>query len=393
LNNRDHYTGILPDDTAELTIHRENPPFGTSVNNSLTSGIQYNRDVAKKKGNKHIVTGGLEYIYNDVLDEIPAYAYLIDQETHNVGLFAQSDWEMNSEVSLLSGIRFDYHNLLDNVVANPRVSLLIKPSRMLRYRFSYGEGFRAPQAFDADMHIAFAGGGISRITLSPDLQQERSRSLNASVTYDKMYKKLITGFTFNGFYTQLTNAFTLENIGEDAFGEQFEKRNGDNAEVYGLTVEYRLNYNKQIQVESGFTLQESRFDNPVTVIDGFNPESRFMRTPNLYGFASLDFDPNEKWDININYVLTGPMLVPHFAGAPNQLTDEIISSETCNNMSIRIERNTEWLKNSESSVYAGVKNVLNSYQSNFDIGKNRDSGFVYGPALPRTFFVGLSVDI
>ena len=393
LNNRDHYTGILPDDTAELTIHRDNPPFGTSVNNSLTSGIQYNRDVAKKKRNKHIVTGGLEYIYNDVLDEIPAYAYLIDQETHNVGLFAQSDWEMNSKVSLLSGIRFDYHNLLDNVLANPRVSLLIKPSRMLRYRFSYGEGFRAPQAFDADMHIAFAGGGISRITLSPDLQQERSRSLNASVTYDKMYKKLITGFTFNGFYTQLTNAFKLENIGEDAFGEQFEKRNGDNAEVYGLTVEYRLNYNKQIQVESGFTLQESRFDNPVTVIDGFNPESRFIRTPNLYGFASLDFDPNEKWDININYVLTGPMLVQHFAGAPNQLTDEIISSETFNNISIRIERNTEWLKNSESSVFAGVKNVLNSYQSNFDIGKNRDSGFVYGPALPRTFFVGLSVDI
>ena len=393
LNNREHYTGILPNDTAELIMHRENPPFGTSVNNSLTSGIQYNRDVARKKGNKHIVTGGLEYIYNDVLDEIPAYAYLIDQETHNVGLFAQSDWEMNSKVSLLSGIRFDYHNLLDNVVANPRVSLLIKPSRMLRYRFSYGEGFRAPQAFDADMHIAFAGGGISRITLSPDLQQERSRSLNASVTYDKMFKKLITGFTFNGFYTQLTNAFTLENIGEDAFGEQFEKRNGNNAEVYGLTVEYRLNYNKQIQVESGFTLQESRFDNPVTVIDGFNPESRFMRTPNLYGFASLDFDPNEKWDININYVLTGPMLVPHFAGAPNQLTDEIISSETFNNISIRIERNTEWLKNSDSSVYAGVKNVLNSYQSNFDIGKNRDSGFVYGPALPRTFFVGLSVDI
>ena len=208
-----------------------------------------------------------------------------------------------------------------------------------------------------------------------------------------MYKKLITGFTFNGFYTQLTNAFTLENIGEDAFGEQFEKRNGDNAEVYGLTVEYRLNYNKQIQVGSGFTLQESRFDNPVTVIDGFNPESRFMRTPNLYGFASLDFDPNEKWDININYVLTGPMLVPHFAGAPNHLTDEIMSSETFNNTSIRIERNTEWLKNSESSVYAGVKNVLNSYQSNFDIGRNRDSGFVYGPALSRTFFVGLSVDI
>lgn len=393
LNNRDHYTGILPDDTSELTAYTANPPFGTSVNNSLTTGIQYNWDIARKRGNKHVLTSGLEYIYNEVLDQIPAYSYLIDQETHNVGLFAQSDWEVNPKLSLLSGIRFDYHNLLENIVANPRISLLVKPTRMLRYRFSYGEGFRAPQAFDADMHIASAGGGISRITLAPNLEQERSRSFNASVTYDKMFKKTITGFTVNGFYTQLTNAFTLENIGEDAIGEQFEKRNGDNADVYGVTLEYRLNYNKQFQLESGFTLQESRFENPVTVIDGFDPESRFMRTPNLYGFASLDFDPNKKWDVNVNYVFTGPMLVPHFGGAPNQPTDEIIQSESFHSISLRIERSTNWLKNSESAVYVGLKNVLNSYQTNFDIGKNRDSGFVYGPALPRTFFVGLSVDI
>jgi outer membrane receptor for ferrienterochelin and colicins len=37
----------------------------------------------------------------------------------------------------------------------------------------------------------------------------------------------------------------------------------------------------------------------------------------------------------------------------------------------------------------GCKNVFNAYQHDFDIGKNRDSNFMYGPAMPRTYFVGI----
>ena len=32
-------------------------------------------------------------------------------------------------------------------------------------RCSYASGFRAPQAFDTDLHLAFANGGVSRIFL------------------------------------------------------------------------------------------------------------------------------------------------------------------------------------------------------------------------------------
>jgi outer membrane receptor for ferrienterochelin and colicins len=40
---------------------------------------------------------------------------------------------------------------------------------------------------------------------------------------------------------------------------------------------------------------------------------------------------------------------------------------------------------------AGVQNVFNSYQNDFDSGVNRDAGFVYGPGRPRTFFVGVKI--
>ena len=40
---------------------------------------------------------------------------------------------------------------------------------------------------------------------------------------------------------------------------------------------------------------------------------------------------------------------------------------------------------------AGVRNLLEQYQDDFDKGKNRDSNYVYGPMLPRSVFAGLKM--
>jgi outer membrane receptor for ferrienterochelin and colicins len=86
------------------------------------------------------------------------------------------------------------------------------------------------------------------------------------------------------------------------------------------------------------------------------------------------------------------MKVPHFAGAPNQLTDEIFTSDPFSELNTKVAYRIDLPKVENTlEFYAGVKNILNAYQDNFDIGKNRDSDFVFGPALPRTFFVGVKV--
>lgn len=43
-------------------------------------------------------------------------------------------------------------------------------------------------------------------------------------------------------------------------------------------------------------------------------------------------------------------------------------------------------------LFEGVKNLTNAYRNDFDTGKNRDNNDVYGPAAPRTFFVGVQVN-
>ncbi|NRA49207.1 MAG: TonB-dependent receptor, partial [Phaeodactylibacter sp.] len=40
-------------------------------------------------------------------------------------------------------------------------------------------------------------------------------------------------------------------------------------------------------------------------------------------------------------------------------------------------------------LFAGVQNLFNSFQNDFDIGADRDAGYVYGPVRPRTIFAGV----
>jgi len=390
--NRNHYTGIFPENSDAINTHLNNPPYGTSKTITLQGGVQLNhRFINFIKGNI-IITFGSEYLMDDVLDEINAYSYKIDQTTKNFATFLQSDWKITPALNLLSGIRADYHNLVDNIIFSPRVSILYKLKSNFQFRTTWSAGFRAPQAFDTDLHIAFAGGGISRISLSENLKEERSNSFSASINYDRPTENFIYGFTLEGFYTALKNAFYLEPLGEDNFGERFEKRNGDTARVKGVTLEIRANYKKKIQIEAGFNVQTSKYDTAVEVIEGLPTTRSFLRTPNEYGFATLNFMPNKKFSTSINYVYTGPMKLAHFAGAPEQNIDAFVTSKSFSEFGFKSSYIFNLNKPStDFELFGGIKNIFDAYQSDFDTGKNRDSNYIYGPAAPRTIFIGLKM--
>ena len=390
--DRTHYTGIFPDSEPDIQNHLENPPYGVSDTQTLQGGIQFNYKFDHFLKGTNVFTVGSEYISDKVFDEIRSYNYEVDQHTKDFGSFVQIDWEILPSLNLLSGVRMDVHNLVKEVVFSPRLALLYKLKENTQFRLSYGTGFRAPQAFDTDLHIAFAGGGVSRVIYDSNLKKERSKSWSASVNYDKATEKFIAGFTLEGFYTHLNDAFILENIGSDEFGEIFEKQNGDGATVQGITVELRANYNKKVQLETGFTFQTSRFEKAVTYIDGVAPTRDFLRTPNQYGFANLTMNASQRFKINLNYVFTGPMKIAHFAGAINQTTDEFLTTKTFSEVNSKIAYTVPSKKyDMNFEIYGGLKNILNQYQSDFDSGKNRDSNYIYGSAFPRTVFIGLKI--
>jgi outer membrane receptor for ferrienterochelin and colicins len=268
--------------------------------------------------------------------------------------------------------------------------LLYRLRNTTQFRLSWGAGFRAPQAFDADLHIAFAGGGVSRITLDPNLHEERSNSLSGSINYDHADEHWVAGFTLEGFHTRLSDAFYLDPDGEDEFGQRFIKRNGSGSTVQGLTLELRANLDQQIQIETGMTIQSSLFDTPVTWIEGQPARRPFLRTPNDYGYVTLSLFPLGRWKTSVNVVYTGTMAIAHFAGAPEQVVDAYQDTPAFLEWSLRTAYTVPFPSlGLDLETFVGVRNLTNAYQHDFDTGKFRDSNYVYGPGMPRTIYGGV----
>lgn len=388
---RTHYTGILPDTPPEMATHLQDPPFGNARSRTLNTGFQLNHRLEHFAGGQNTVTMGAEYLTERVVDRIPAYRYNVDQRAEDLGFFLQSDWSMHERLTLLSGLRLDRHNFLPGrLMWSPRMSVLYRPWPATQIRLGYGKGFRAPQAFDTDLHLAFAGGGVSRVRLSPDLQAETSHSWNISWNADHATEERIFGYTVELFRTRLLNTFKTEHLGEDAVGELFEKRNGSAATVQGVTVELRANLRRKLQVEGGFTWQQSVFAEGVNYVSGLPPEREFLRTPSCYGFATLTFSPASSWKMNLNHVYTGRMRLVHFAGEGNLPADRFTDTRAFHELNFRLAYTfrTTFIR-SDLESFAGMRNILNAWQDDFDRGKYRDSNYIYGPAQPRTLILGI----
>ncbi|MFD2515547.1 TonB-dependent receptor domain-containing protein [Pontibacter locisalis] len=379
-SGRTHYTGIDQSDG-----------WGKTKNHTLQGGFQYNYIFHDFLGGRNTFTTGAEHVYESIFDEIEAYAFLVDQQTSLTGVYLQSDWDITPAITVLSGIRANKHTNVTGLTFTPRISAVYKLGTTTQIRASYARGFKAPQAFETDLHIAFAAGGVSLIQVDPGLQEETSNSFSASLDFNKASEEMIFGFTLDGFYTRLIDAFVLEELGTDEQGNQrLLRKNGGNSTVKGITLEGRLNYSQLFQVETGITFQRSFYDSPVAWSSEISPTREYLRTPNTYGYYVLTMLPQSRFTAAFSGVLTGPMKVPHFGGAPGVTEDALVTSPTFleNNLKLAYRFTFDNIKK-DLQLSAGVQNIFNAYQSDFDIGKNRDSNYVYGPARPRTFFVGL----
>ena len=155
----------------------------------------------------------------------------LKQNIHIGSGFVQNEWKAD-KMSLLAGFRLDKHNLIDHLIFSPRVNLLYKPSDKIQGRLTFSSGFRAPQAYDEDLHVAAVGGEGMVITLAPDLKEERSYSYSGSVDLYNNWDDWQANLLAELFYTDLRDVFVLEALGHDEKGYQIQEgRNGRGAYV------------------------------------------------------------------------------------------------------------------------------------------------------------------
>jgi outer membrane receptor for ferrienterochelin and colicins len=368
--------------------------YGKTEGLTYVLGTQYNYS----KDN-YLLTLGYEYNYDDLKDQKLGYydiendeyldnTLVADQKKTTHGVFAQAEYTLN-KFKFTAGARLENYSILEEEHDKNMSETLLVPRFVLKYdinnnfqwRASYAQGYRPPQIFDEDLHIETSGSRQIIHENDPDLTKELSHSIMTSFDYNKQFNKAYFSFLVEGFYTRLDNAFANE-IGEpDEDGTVIYTRVNakEGAVVYGANIESNYIPSDKLSFKLGFTVQRSEYEEAQDF-----EEKAFFRTPNAYGFLMADIDMGKGFGLNTSMNYTGSMLVPHY--------DEVLV-ETDGFLDWGIKLDYDWAIKNEThlNLYTGVKNILNSYQDDFDTGIDRDPAYIYGPGNPRMIYFGLKI--
>ncbi len=383
--------------------------YGRSQDLAAVGGLQYNYDLNDKIN----ITAGTEYQHYDLTDAMPGYGRSIEQRVATMGNYAQLQLTPLPRLSFLLGGRFDAVNingrydLVQDVFDNqktlgvfvPRASAMYDLSENLKLRASFAQGYRAPQVFDEDLHIQTVGGDVLFIQLDPELETERSNSYTASLNYTRMQGSKQLNFVAEAFHTRLNNPFILsDQVALDNGIAVITKRNGDAAIVQGMNLEANVALSRKFIFQSGVTLQSARYTTEEEIWapeadDDFNPAtttSRLLRTPDVYGYFTLQYRPMTKLAVYLSAVYTGPMDVPHVIGSEFSDSFTVIKrSPGFFEQNLKTSWDLYQKEGYRLQVFAGIQNLFNAYQDDLDFGPERDAGYIYGPSRPRTVFFGL----
>jgi outer membrane receptor for ferrienterochelin and colicins len=383
LINRTNYAGAQQDQQG----------FGKTDGKTFDAGLQYTYSMDKLLFMPSQLTIGTEYNLDELHDEILGYNRITNQNINIESVYLQNEWK-NKKFSILLGGRFDKHDLIKDPILSPRLNLRYNPNEIISFRGSYSTGFRAPQVYDEDLHGNAIGGTISFIQNSPDLKPEKSRSYSGSIDLTKVFGNVQTELLIEGFYTVLDNVFVLNEIGINADSSLIlERNNAPGAVVQGINLEGKIVPSKNLQFQFGMTFQKSLYkvaqqwsDDSILI-----PQKKMFRTPDIYGYLTAIYQVVKDFNVSLSGTYTGSMLVQHFAGYIPK--DVQVNTPNFSDLNIKLSYDFKLKNSAKLQVDGGVENIFNNYQNDFDKTEFRDSKYIYGPALARSFFFGLKIVI
>ena len=405
-DRKSFYGGLGGGRTAQDSISASNA-YGNTTDLALLGGFQFTRNLK----NNDVLTTGIEYNHSNTQDDIAGYKRFIDQEVNSYAAFAQYEWKPVEDFTALLGARLDNINIegnyaveniarvskIDQTVLSPRITILYDLTEELQFRGGYARGFRAPQAFNEDLHISSVGGEPQFVILSEDLQTEYSNAYTASFNYSLSRNKLQTDFLLEGFYTELQDPFTTVSTGASLPNGSIlkEVRNGSGAYVAGTNFEIGVSPSSVLTFQLGGTYQRSIYKEDQVLFEA-DPDSEieqniiiseFVRNPDFYGYFNINTSPFDDFAVDLTGTYTGKMTIPRVI-SPNGML-ELIESQTFWDINLKLSQHIDIKENFHINLSTGIQNVFNDYQDDFESGPTRDSDFIYGPSRPRTFFFGI----
>ncbi len=327
---------------------------------------------------------GLSYKYIKIDEEIEfgntttkTYAGNYLKKESIPGVFAENSVSFfDNKASLMTGIRFDYHNE-HKLIVTPRALFRYQPVKVLVFRASVGSGFRTINLFSEYSSILASS---RNIVIAEELEPEKVLNYGADVIYYFGGDGLSGNLNFDYYRTDFSNKIIPDydthpsevifaNLEGKAFSNVFQS-------------ELSLTVLRDIDLKFAYKYIDLKYEkNGVLTDQPFNSKHRILST---FSYSH----PSKTWSVSAGMNWFSGQRLPSTASNPElyQLSTE---SEPYMLLNAQVNKNFKFIE-----FYAGVENLLNFKQDNPIIaaddpfGPYFDTSFIWGPTRGRELYAG-----
>ncbi len=303
--------------------------------------------VSRVFADNHLFSLGLEYREEERSGVENRGETEVDDTIENSAVFIQDDFELFTGLQVTLGLRLDDHSGFGSEVS-PRISTIYAISDNLRFKASYGEGFRAPSLYELYVETINMQGDVMP---NPDLDPENSRSYEAGFEGEFGH---FTGKVMV-FRNDMEDMIIKMKTGSRSAGSKsipiYEMRNVDEAYTQGVELE------AEIEICEAFSLAGNTL-----FIESENDETGddLLDVPEIKSYLRLNYSNDlagMKANLRMNYI-----------GRQYIATDDQVGGYT--EWDIYAKKSI----NENLEVFAGIDNIFNKTLSHLA----SRGGFYYG---------------
>jgi len=330
--------------------HEDEPRAPQEVTDSVIDG-----HVGMELGEQHLVTLGGQF-RKEKLNEA-RLTNTGEATAEHKSLFIQDEWQLVDSLLLVGGVSVDNHEEFGSEVS-PRVYAVYSLSDSITFKGGYGEGFRAPSLTELSPdYQVFAGGNSFWVEGNPDLDPERSKTIEAGVEYHHA-DWVVSTRVFENQLENLVQSVCYTDCGVRG-SERRRYENVDESRIRGLEFALSHELTEQVNLDVNYTFLD-------TEDRGTNEplEDRPKYSANI----ALGWSPIEAMELRWRSQLLGKQYVGSQGYAPHYDLHHIDFSYEIND---------------HFTVYSGVKNL-------FDRQLAEESDLYNTTETGRTFRLGVT---
>ncbi len=362
-----------------VRYHEQQSYFGVKTFNGIQRSYYGNAISQGIIGNtSHTIKNGISYVYNDYTEVFNAAMKNTVEVTP--GVFSEYTYNNSKNISLVAGIRYDYHNEFGSYVT-PRIHFKYNFTQLSALRVSAGRGWRTARVFSENTRIFPSN---RYVMVSANLKPEDA--WNYGLSYTRKFRIFARDASFNldAFRTDFVNQVVLDM--EDVHTIRFYNLDGKS---YANSVSVELNF---IPVEQLDVRIAYKYNDVKTTYSGVLREkpltSRDKALLNL-GYKTK----NKKWEMDFTTKYYGVSRIPS-AGVSHHGYTIPSRGDAFVQLMAQIT-----LVHKNFEIYLGGENLTDFTQHHSIIepenpfGESFDASLVWGPLMGRTIYAGFRFSI